>query len=42
MNTTVVLSADKVETAVDRLHQEFFRNADDEIFEKNITGVADR
>ncbi|MBN1780283.1 aspartate kinase [bacterium] len=33
MNTTLVIDADKVETAVSRLHQEFFRQPDPDVFE---------
>jgi aspartate kinase len=33
MNSTVVMNADRVETAVDRLHREFFTERDPELFE---------
>ncbi|MFC1569152.1 aspartate kinase, partial [bacterium] len=39
MNTTVVMNADMVETAIDRLHGEFFQDADPEIFESYERGI---
>jgi len=33
MNTTLVMDADRVETAIERLHHEFFRDVDPEVFE---------
>ena len=33
MNSTLVMDADRVETAVDRLHREFFTDRDPELFE---------